>query len=62
MLVFAIFFAALALLGSLVGLGLVGQPMGQHPITGYGWSLVINGLALSAFFLFLQRQRAKQRS
>ncbi|GJD97090.1 hypothetical protein [Methylobacterium iners] len=61
MLVFAILFAALALLGSLVGLGLVGQPMGQHAITGYGWSLVINGLALSAFFLFLKRERAKQR-
>jgi hypothetical protein len=59
-LVFAIFFAVLALFGSLVGLGIVGQPMGQHPITSYGWSLVINGLALSASFLFLQRERTKQ--
>lgn len=61
MLVFAIFFAALALFGSLVGLGFVGHPMGQHAISGYGWSLVINGLALSAFCLFLQYERTKQR-
>lgn len=61
MLVFAFLFAALALLGSFGGLGFVGQPMGQHAVTGYGWSLGINGVALSAFCIFRRYDRVRQR-
>lgn len=60
MLVFALFFASLALLGSLVGLGFIGHPVGQHAIAGYGWSLVINAVALSAFCIFLRHDRLRQ--
>ena len=60
MIVLAMLFAAMALLGSLVGLGFIGFPMGQHAITSYGWSLVINGVALSAFCIFLWYDRPRQ--
>lgn len=60
MLVFAFLFAGLACLGTLVGSGFIGHPIGHHAITGYGWSLMMNSVALSAFFIFLRRDRAKR--
>ena len=56
-LLFAILFAALAVLGCLVGFGSVGHPIGDQALNSYGWSLCINCAALAAFFVFLRYQR-----
>jgi hypothetical protein len=61
MLLFATLFAALAIIGSLVGLGSVGHPIGGHALNSYGWGLCINGAALAAFFVFLRYHRPTPR-
>lgn len=61
MLLFAILFAGLAILGSLVGFGSVGHPIGGHALNSYGWGLCLNGSALAAFFVFLRFHRATPR-
>lgn len=50
MLIFAIVFGAVAVLGAAIGLGHVGHPIGGQSIESYGWGLFINGLAIAAFF------------
>lgn len=50
MLVFAIIFGALAVLGAEIGIGHIGHPINGQSIESYGWGLFINGLAISAFF------------
>lgn len=66
MTIFALFFAALAVLGAAIGLGHAGYPINGQSIDSYGWGLFINGLALAAFFtwrvaLALPRRGAKQK-
>jgi hypothetical protein len=50
MLISALVFAALAVLGAAIGLGHVWHPINGQSIDSYGWGLFINGLALAAFF------------
>lgn len=50
MLIFAVVFGAVALLGAAIGLGHVGHPIGGQSVESYGWGLCINGLATAAFF------------
>ncbi|WP_336485933.1 hypothetical protein [Methylobacterium nigriterrae] len=59
MLVFAVLFAGLAVLGSLVGFGVVGHPIGDQALNSYGWGLCIIGAALAGFFVFVRQQRRK---
>ena len=66
MLVFALVFAALAVLGAATGLGHVWHPINGQSIDSYGWGLFINGLALAAFFtwraaLAQPRRESKQK-
>jgi hypothetical protein len=51
MFVFALAFGALAVLGALIGLGHVGQPMNGQSIDNYGWALFINSLAIASLFV-----------
>lgn len=60
MLLFAILFAGLAILGSLVGFGTIGHPIGSQAIDSYGWGLTINAIAIAGFLLFIRHQRAKR--
>jgi hypothetical protein len=50
MFIFAIVFAAVAVLGAAIGLGHVGHPIGGQSVESYGWGLFINGSAIAAFF------------
>lgn len=49
MFIFAIVFAAVAVLGAAIGLGHVGHPIGGQSVESYGWGLFINGSAIAAF-------------
>ena len=60
MLLFAILFAALAVLGSLVGFGVIGHSIGSQAIDSYGWGLAINAIAIAGFLLFVRYRRARQ--
>ncbi|UIY45664.1 hypothetical protein [Methylobacterium radiotolerans] len=60
MLLFAILSAALAVLGSLVGFGVIGHPIGSQAVDSYGWGLAINAIAIGGFLLFVRYQRAKR--
>lgn len=60
MLLFAILFAGIAILGSLVGFGTIGHPIGSQAIDSYGWGLAINAIAIAGFLLFVRHQRAKR--
>lgn len=60
MLLFAILFAGVAILGSLVGFGTIGHPIGSQAIDSYGWGLAINAIAIAGFLLFVRHQRAKR--
>jgi hypothetical protein len=53
MLLFATLFAAVAILGAFVGLGVVGEPIGGHALNHYGWGLAVNGFAIAAFLVFV---------
>ena len=44
-LLFAILLASLAILGSLVGRGTIGRPIGSQAIDSYGWGVAINATA-----------------
>jgi len=57
MLVFAVLFATLGIIGALVGLGELGRPVYQQSLQSYGWGLAINGIALAVYFVWLWRQR-----
>lgn len=57
MLIFAILFAGLGILGALVGLGELGHPVGAHGVQAYGWGLTVNAIALAVYFLFMWTQR-----
>ncbi|MCJ2052343.1 hypothetical protein [Methylobacterium sp. J-070] len=61
MLAFACLFTVLALFGSLVGAGTVGNPIGTHHLTSYGWALCINAAALSALLMFKVYERHRSR-
>ena len=49
--------AAIAALGLLVAMGLIGHPVDGQRLTNYGWSGVIIGVALFGFFAYLLRRR-----
>ena len=51
--------AAIAALGLLVAMGLIGHPIDGQLLTNYGWSGVIIGVALFGFFAYLQRRRPR---
>ena len=51
--------AAIAALGLLVAMGLIGHPVDGQLLTNYGWSGVIIGVALFGFFADLQRRRPR---
>lgn len=57
MLIFALLFAGLGILGALVGLGELGHPVGAHGVQAYGWGLTVNAIALAVYFLFMWTQR-----
>ena len=59
MLAFACLFTVLAVLGSLVGAGTVGNPIGTHHLTSYGWALCINATSLALLFLHTCSYRKK---
>jgi hypothetical protein len=61
MLLFAALFAALAILGIFVGLGVIGEPIGLHALNHYGWGLAVNGLAIAAFLVFVWAHRVRHR-
>ncbi len=52
-LIFALLFAALGIVGALVGLGELGHPVGAHGVQAYGWGLTVNAIALAVYFLFV---------
>jgi hypothetical protein len=60
MLLFAILSAALAVLGSLVGFGVIGHPIGSQAIDSYGWGLTINAVAIAGFLLFVRHRPARR--
>jgi hypothetical protein len=53
MLVFALLFGALAVVGALVGLGQLGHPIYAQSLQSYGWGLTVNALALAVFFMLV---------
>ncbi len=59
MLIFAILFAVLAVLGSLVGFGTIGHPIGSQSIDSYGWAVCVNGVVIAAFLLSVRYRRIK---
>ncbi|MBP1179276.1 hypothetical protein JOE48_001240 [Methylobacterium sp. PvR107] len=54
MLAFACLFTVLAVLGSLIGLGTVGNPIGAHHMTSYGWALCLNATSLAMLLIYLR--------
>jgi hypothetical protein len=60
MLIFAVFFAALAAFGVFVGRGDLGHPIYNQSLTSYGWTLALNGAALGAYFAFRLSERARR--
>ena len=58
MIVLAILFAGVAVLGAFVGLGHIGQSIGGQSITAYGWGLCLNAAAISAFLAYSGVRRA----
>jgi hypothetical protein len=59
MLVFALLFAALAVVGALVGLGQLGHPIYAQSLQSYGWGLAVNAVALAVFFVLIRRGRLR---
>ena len=51
--------AVIAALGLLVALGRIGHPIDGQVLTNFGWSGVIIGVALFAFFAYLMRGRRR---
>ena len=60
MLLFSALFAGLAVLGSLVGFGTIGHPIGSQSIDSYGWGLAINSVAIAGFLLLVRHRRARR--
>lgn len=60
MLLFSALFAGLAVLGSLVGFGTIGHPIGSQSIDSYGWDLAINSVAITGFLLLVRHRRARR--
>ena len=52
--------AAFAAFSLLVALGLIGHPIDGQEIANYGWSGVIVGVALCAFFAYLMATRNRR--
>lgn len=59
MLIFALLFVALAVVGALVGLGQLGHPIYAQSLQSYGWGLSVNAVALAALFMILARARMR---
>jgi hypothetical protein len=59
MLAFACLFTVLAVLGSLVGAGTVGNSIGAHHLTSYGWALCINATSIALLFLYIRFHQKK---
>jgi hypothetical protein len=59
MLIFALLFTVLAVVGTLVGFGQLGSPIYDQSLQSYGWGLAVNAAALAALFVFFARGRLR---
>ncbi|MCJ2016911.1 hypothetical protein MKK84_05640 [Methylobacterium sp. E-065] len=59
MLIFALLFVALAVVGALVGLGDFGHPIHAQSLQSYGWGLTVNAVALAVFCMLVGRGRLR---
>jgi hypothetical protein len=60
MILFAILFAGLAVLGALIGLREIGDLLAAQTIASYGWALCINATAIGFLLLHIQYWRTKR--